>query len=132
MTISPAIIQAAASTRKPQDVLDARKPKVAHTPGPWKVEKDQHFGPGYVIVSQSAGMTNRCPVVRMTSPLGEDDATLEADARLIAAAPDLLEIARVAAELPHSADCSFSPSDPVCDCHVAEARAAIAKATAAA
>jgi hypothetical protein len=52
-----------------------------HTPLPWSVEPDNHFGPGFVITA--AGMGNRCPVVRMSSPLGKDDPTLRGDAELI-------------------------------------------------
>lgn len=54
-----------------------------HTKLPWKLEVDQHFGPGFVITSTDGGMHNRCPVVRMSSPLGEDDETLRGDAELI-------------------------------------------------
>ena len=54
-----------------------------HTKLPWKLETDQHFGPGFVITSTDGGMHNRCPVVRMSSPLGEDDETLRGDAELI-------------------------------------------------
>lgn len=87
--------------------------KAAHTPGPWTYVRDCDYWE--IKPTQIGGKDNY---------EGNED-----DYRLIAAAPDLLEIARVAVELPHSADCSFSPSDPVCDCHVAEARAAVAKAT---
>lgn len=54
---------------------------VEHTPTPWQVERDEHFGPGFVITAR--GMENRCPVVRMKSPLRDADETLEGDARLI-------------------------------------------------
>lgn len=66
--------------------------ELSHTPGPWHCEPDQHFGPGFVITAP--GMGNRCPVVRMSSPLGEHDETLKADARLIAAAPEMLAALR--------------------------------------
>lgn len=59
---------------------------VEHTKLPWKLEADQHFGPGFVITSVEGGMQNRCPVVRMQSPLGEDDETLRGDAELIVTA----------------------------------------------
>jgi hypothetical protein len=52
-----------------------------HTPTPWRVEVDRHFGPGFVITAE--GMGNRCPVLRMSSPLGEADETLRGDAELI-------------------------------------------------
>jgi len=67
-----------------------------HTEGPWHVERDDHFGPGYVIVSPAAGMHNRAPVVRLSSPLMEMDETLEADAYLIAASPDMLAALHIA------------------------------------
>src|SRR5262245_54743798 len=51
------------------------------TARPWRVEEDQHFGPGYVITA--VGMGNRCPVVRMQSPFGDEDAALKSDALLI-------------------------------------------------
>ena len=77
-----------------------------HTPGPWRVENDE-------IVSSSQRMG--ASVAFVTARVGSR--TFNADSRLIAAAPDLLEIAKMIAEsgepcficstAPHRSDCGL-------------------------
>lgn len=84
---SRAIIQAAASTRKPQDVLDARKPKVAHTPGPWTYFVGNANGRGLIRVEVCGSAPENCGhhIASLTRGAGN-----EANARLMAAAPAML------------------------------------------
>ena len=61
---------------------DRRNDEAKHTPGPWKVGK-QPFGRDYMVTGpQSVGICD------ITHHVGQQ---CEADARLIAAAPDMLE-----------------------------------------
>jgi len=57
-----------------------------HTPGPW-IACDHHSGVGWRVESDAAGYPNDGWVI-CTDMMGPDN---EANARLIAAAPDLLE-----------------------------------------
>lgn len=85
----------------------------AHTPGPWEAEQDCANSIG--IVSEETEVARICP---------EDDDLTEqewADARLIAAAPDLLKACKAVA--------SFAVSwEPLTPGDIAEVTAAIAKA----
>ncbi|HFK2339411.1 TPA: hypothetical protein ACGXSN_001127 [Pseudomonas aeruginosa] len=90
-----------------------------HTPGPWVSRNNMVFG----------GKKCICSNVNAASPtpqnIAEDVAMSIANARLIAAAPELLEALR---------DCVSRITDEVADAEfldeVEQARAAIAKATA--
>lgn len=91
------------------------------TPGPWTVRDE--------LTIDSAEHT----IARVSfDPLLMDDAGEEsaANAQLIAAAPDLLEVARLAANGSHENDCEMrvGDSDDSCTCIVRPARAALAKA----
>lgn len=60
------------------------------TPGPWNIEPGEWpHKPHIVITAEHAGMTTRSPLATLGCLLGDDEPM--ADARLIAAAPDLLE-----------------------------------------
>ncbi len=61
-----------------------------HTPGPWKVERTDYFNNPIVTTGSPIGWT-----IAEVNPLNEYDpddktGTIEANARLIAAAPELL------------------------------------------
>lgn len=87
-----------------------------HTPGPWV-----HLGVGDIV--QQASLTQEHIVDVAAVFCTSDDATGEANARLVAAAPDLLFCLKVI--------CSHAEGDERLDArlHLEEARAAIAKAT---
>lgn len=60
------------------------------TPGPWVYERGTHVHGGHhVITARHAGMTSASPLAVLSNILDEVDGSAEADARLIAAAPDL-------------------------------------------
>lgn len=59
-----------------------------HTPGPWKVENDHYITAGIDYVADVGDATTR-------------DKEIAANARLIAAAPDLLEACKEAIEMSH-------------------------------
>lgn len=87
----------------------------AHTPGPWAAD----FGEAYAVTAPDKGRVAICTNLKGAHGMGgrRTGDEVEANARLIAAAPDLLEALEVlVAELG--------------DCRLTEpARAAIAKAT---
>lgn len=93
---------------------------MSHTPGPWEVDSEGGMLPcvvaGDKLIYQSA------------RGLGiEDNATIEANARLIAAAPDLLEALR--ATLAQWTMAGYGEcADETCGCIQGQARRAIAKA----
>lgn len=59
-----------------------------HTPGPWSVVKGEGIHAGHsVVVAPHAGMKAYTPLAILSSVLDDE----EPDARLIAAAPDLLK-----------------------------------------
>lgn len=58
---------------------------MSHTPGPWTAKTYEEFPDGWFVVSETHGMV--AEVERTTKERGD------VDARLIAAAPDLLEAA---------------------------------------
>jgi hypothetical protein len=91
-----------------------------HTPGPWKVKAHS--------TAVLAGRKQICSNVNAASVLPvnivEDHKIAEANARLIAAAPDLLEALKDIVEFWDS----IVPTDAVNQMHI-NARAAIAKAT---
>jgi enoyl-CoA hydratase/carnithine racemase len=66
-----------------------------HTPGPWAVEQGERPHTGYtVITARHAGMTPRSPLALIGNVIGADEA--EPDARLISAAPEMLEALQTA------------------------------------
>lgn len=84
-----------------------------HTPGPWAVEQGEgpHSG-RTVITARQAGMTARSPLAHLSNLLGADEPA--ADARLIAAAPDLLAAAKkVMAGLDARIEAAPSTAKPV-------------------
>jgi hypothetical protein len=92
-----------------------------HTPGPWSISRAH---PSAIVGGKIYQFTNGSGQrqVAMACVMDEDNGSMEANARLIAAAPDLLDAARAALD------------DLISDGHehyrVAEVlRAAIAKAT---
>ena len=62
------------------------------TPGPWHYERGTFRWAGYhTVTAAHAGMGPSTPLAVLSPILDEVDPGAEADARLIAAAPDLLE-----------------------------------------
>lgn len=94
-----------------------------HTPGPWTVDEDNKvWGKAECCDGPKCDMC-RVPVA---SSLAEDSDMEEADARLIAAAPELLEVAIMATS--HSCS-TFECGDDLLHCPVRHhAREAVAKA----
>lgn len=76
--------------------------KVQHTPGPWKVyaraTKSSNFG-GYSNLVHATDDRGPCSVARVRGGNHDDREVVDANARLIAAAPELLEACKRA--LPH-------------------------------
>jgi hypothetical protein len=103
----------------------SQQPK--HTPGPWKAntfepeESKEHF--------VTAGKADFTPVCRT----GRWDTASAADARLIAAAPEMLEalerVAHIPCERYDNIHCTMIPKDELLKaCPWCQVRAAIAKA----
>lgn len=97
-----------------------------HTPGPWHMDPEE-ITSGFRIVPKIGDRGLAVAIQRDAAPAipgsGIDRATAEANARLIAAAPELLEALE---EMVKAGE--FEDWDGRCDC-IAVARAAIAKAT---
>jgi hypothetical protein len=109
-----------------QEVDGRRFAEPAHTPGPWAVQVDQD---GEVVVWTRQSHIGTLATVHADDINGSWP--VEANARLIAAAPDLLQHleAMVAhyVQLAGSGDCGLW--DPENEVEVTAARAAIARAT---
>ena len=91
-----------------------------HTPGPW-VAKPHQFGGCWWVDTVDGSIQ-----VSMTT-LNKD----EANARFIAAAPDMEKALEVISGSPHGANCDGFGARRMrfqCSCHVLIAKAAIAKA----
>jgi len=88
-----------------------------HTPGPWQTDQAEHDAP-YQDIRIHAGKGSICCVWIDDAPLHDYNAEQRANARLIAAAPELLEALRWTARALHA-------EHPA----AIKARAAIAKAT---
>jgi hypothetical protein len=97
---------------------------MSHTPGPWCVRdipsKERYVGP-----SSDGGAPS---VAIIPARASRSDAEQAANARLIAAAPELLEVLSIALELLHNVAPCTGQEDILSGC-VDAARAAIAKAT---
>lgn len=109
--------------------------KVGHTPGPWtqqaaamrNVEAQFPAGPETIAVALDIGRTDET---------WGNTRQVVANARLIAAAPELLEAAQFAINVAHTCDCPFGEAftpKSTCDCNYHDdyrkALAALAKAT---
>lgn len=95
------------------------QPTTQHTPGPWKIVPGVR---GYEHSIMGTDGDAACDVPETSHPT----TTAEANARLIAASPDLLEVARFAVHYIES----NTPGNQTTDLEaVAKIRAAIAKAT---
>lgn len=77
---------------------------MTHTPAPWTVADKSYGWDHFAAIITSTGIVANCHI----AALSRDYAQTAADARLIAAAPDLLEACETAAlimeSLPHSVD----------------------------
>lgn len=104
--------------------------KTTHTPGPWQVgtlaNREDGNGDDERIIEQYPGG----PVIGTAWPMGEDfdgendHAEREANARLIAAAPELLAVARAVLDAWHANGRNFERPEPA---HVTQARAVLAR-----
>ena len=94
-----------------------------HTPGPWRYRQD-----GTVIAIEARyGRDGHDPDAWVgTQRVAAVSMYAEADARLIAAAPDLLELAESSLELLENTWVG-GPCDSDCECILHDLRAAIAK-----
>lgn len=97
------------------------KIKASHTPGPWSIVDG---GEGISSPEQGVRVVNQLQG-HVCSPnnRGDDGSEAMANANLIAAAPELLEAARLALS-----EFEISTETIPCDCHMLELRRAIAKA----
>lgn len=94
-----------------------------HTPGPWDTDLSEHDHP-YQDIAVRSGTRTICRVWIDDAPVHDYNAEQLANARLIAAAPELLEALRNLVEAAtHHQACARAA--------LAKARAAIAKAEAA-
>ena len=105
---------------------------MAHTPGPWTLER---VWEGYLIHAPSAGYVPSRPIATVKE-CRRADAEAAANARLIAAAPELLEQLNIASGWIGTEIINIGPCDHgvgICTCGdramLADIRAAIAKAT---
>ena len=91
-----------------------------HTPGPWQIKR--HFDPGYKFISAQ----KHTALAQVVWCMEDEDRSpeCEANAHLIAAAPDLLGALNSLLEYLHEYDLDYPEAAPVFD----KARAAIAKA----
>lgn len=99
-----------------------------HTPGPWEVRSRHESRGEHTTVTRYVAIPGEdyIEVSRLTDPTPYGDLTARANARLIAAAPDLLAALRDIMPMLAECDCIYSDRDaPLCPCRAA--RAAIAK-----
>lgn len=68
--------------------------KTKHTPGPWTKDSALIRGTYASIIAQSTTSKAKCIIAHIDSPLGKGEA--EANAHLIAAAPELLNACKLA------------------------------------
>lgn len=97
-----------------------------HTPGPWEIHRTSHLN---IYIGHSHDRPNRTPgylaeVRRFTT----DHEQVEANARLIAAAPELLDALKALEEAARQVQCGEMDKQSI-DVERRKARAAIAKAT---
>ena len=65
--------------------------EVKHTPGPWTTDEDDHDAPHQNIKVKAGKHRTVCTVWIDDAPVRDFNAEQQANARLIAAAPELLE-----------------------------------------
>lgn len=107
-----------------------------HTAGEWKYQHRHVWANDYKTETLSDGSEVELNHRICEVDEGPTEAQAEANARLIAAAPDMLDALEWAAKSVHHPVCPISTgkgqttvTHDDCNCHVKEARAAIAKAT---
>jgi len=98
-----------------------------HTPGPWTVQKIE--ATEWNVESHRVLGSNNDLVTDIDVNSAPDDTTAAANARLIAAAPDLLDALKLAYVEGTTTDCLKYGADSCCGkCWICVSRAAIAKA----
>ena len=84
------------STNKNRETMTTHNPKFRGTPGPWRVDGHEHKNGvvEYTIVSISGDAVGCAPVAEVlrNNPRPMPEQRIEANARLLAAAPDLLAV----------------------------------------
>ena len=88
--------------------------RATHTPEPWQL-----FPHGRIQNADGLGVV---------AYLATFETEWKTNSNLIVAAPDLLAVAEMARMAPHDSKCPVAPGMDNCECHVKQARAAIAKA----
>lgn len=96
----------------------------AHTPGPWRVESDTD-GPFVVMPALQGDERADDEALMVYAATSENAEQREADAYLIAAAPELYDHAETALEILID---TLGPCDPGCDCIIHPLTDALAKA----
>lgn len=95
-----------------------------HTPGPWKVEAHKHIEYGDTKYCSHAIKTDDSAGFQIATVMEDFECDAEANARLIAAAPELLEACEALSSIEHIEQTSTGPLRDA----LLKARAAIAKA----
>lgn len=104
-----------------------------HTPGPWTTDEAEHDSPHQSIRIGSVMHHTVCTVWIDDAPVHEFNAKQQANARLIAAAPELLKaLIEIANDYADRFDLDDPSTNPGIKSSIKEAHAAIAKATGAA
>lgn len=115
--------------------MNTNKPNgMSHTPGPWEQgdgsDRNLFCGHGDIVGQVRPG--SRGVIARVNPGLSDH----EANARLIAAAPDMAEALKQAIETGHPCGCNAIKGPPDeswlvesdCDCWIKDARAALSRA----
>jgi hypothetical protein len=100
-----------------------------HTPGPWATDEADHDAPYQDIKIKAGKHRTVCTVWIDDAPVRDFNAEQAANARLIAAAPDLLEALTKLLDMHERCDAGFAPHVELRFAIRDMARAAIAKAT---
>ena len=104
---------------------------MSHTPGPWVIETDED-APGEVYISARAANPEWWQFARVWVAVeGEPEPDGEANARLIAAAPEMYEAPKIAVEYIGKIDGTMAftrPDERLTATDLATCRAALAKA----
>lgn len=86
-----------------------------HTPGPWQHDRERSMGGAPIIVGKRGDRNRMREVAKVLFDNGSDDPEVRANARLIAAAPDLLGALKAAGEALDAASaaiCEWDQHDP--------------------
>lgn len=82
-----------------------------HTPGPWKVSQSASLSAGRPVKTRDGQAVALCPAAGLGLPFDQACDQADANARLIAAAPDLLEACKRALDIINKETCGFYGDD---------------------